>query len=358
MIYKKVFFLLCLSCPLLGNIPSWLSSIPRSDLTGVVIQSKKIELNGAFAPSNASLVRRGDGYLLFFTHDAWSPRKVLYPTEGVSKFTLKRRIGVAHLDRDFNHTEEKVRFITESDFWMDPRVFTIKRNIYAMYYNFLPKNSKKNVRVSSIDPETLELGATTTVRTKTGSAEKNWIPLISEETDPDHLPFIYAMYPTISLTLDLASKKPSLPSGLRFVTSSPSHWMWGGLCGGTHAIFVDGVWLSFFHSFFRSPQQKKCYVMGACTFSKDLPHNLLAISSYPILFDGIYSTTINGQVGPLGNPRWGKMIDRVIFPCGIVSDTDEAGRDVFHVSCGENDVGVRIVTVDKEKLFKTLTPVS
>jgi len=360
MAYKKIcVFLICASCSLFGKstIPPWLSSVPRSDRTGLVIASKKIALNGAVAPSNASLVKRGDGYLLFFTHDAWLPKKVPYPTDGISKFTLKRRIGVAHLDKDFNHTEEKVRFIMGPDFWMDPRVFTIRGNIYAMYYNFLPKNMKKSVGVSSINPETLEIDKTKIVRTKTGGAEKNWIPLISEETDPEHLPFIYAMCPTISLTLDLSGKKPSLPSGLRFSTSAPPHWKWGPLCGGTHAIPVDGVWLSFFHSFFRTPKNKKCYVMGACTFSKDPPHKLLAISSYPILFEGMCTTTINGQIGPLGNPRWGKRIDRVIFPCGLVSDKDEAGREVFHVSCGENDVGVQIVTIDKKKLFKTLKSV-
>lgn len=187
--------------------------------------------------------------------------------------------------------------------------------------------------------------------------ERNWVPLISEDSDPKRLSFLYTLYPTVVGTMDLVKRKAPLVDQ-SFDPSSPSQWKWGSMCGGTHALLMGDCYVSFFHSHVTTKDDKRCYVMGASTFSKDPPHQLMAVSPYPIVFDGLYSSEVGGKIGPLGNPRWNAHLDRVIFPCGLVPDTDETGREVLHLSCGENDVGIRIVTIDKNKLFESLVPVS
>jgi predicted GH43/DUF377 family glycosyl hydrolase len=341
-----------------------LSSIPLSDATGLVITSKCVFLNGTTAPYNAALLKRDDGYLLFFSHDDWLPKESLYPTDGISSYTLNKRMGVARLDKNFTHIEERVRFLTppkkwkkSTVKWIDPRVFTINDTVYVMTFFYKRHKSSKNVWISTFCPETLAFSDPQNIRTHTNQMERNWVPLISKETNPRELSFLYTLYPTVIGTIDLIKRRAPL-SGQSFDPSSPKEWKWGNLCGGTHAVLMDDYYLSFFHSHVKTSEEKRCYVMGACSFSKDPPHRLLSISPYPILFDQIYSSKVDGKIGPLGNPRWNSRLDRVIFPCGFVCDRDETGREVIHVSCGENDVGIRIVTIDKKKLLETLVPIS
>jgi len=398
------------------NIPPWLSSIPLSDATGVVISSKRIFLNGATAPYNASILKADEGYLLFFTHDDWLPKECPYPTDGMSSYTINRRIGVARLDKEFTHVERRVRFLTPPKNWkkkwknwMDPRVFTINDTVYVMTFIFKGDSPSKNVCISTICPKTLAFSDPQNIHTQSDQMERNWVPLISKETNPKKLSFLYALYPTVVRTMDLIKRRaPS--SGQSFKASFPQGWKWGNLLGGTPAILTGDCYLTFFHSHFqikvapnssqgpaagniysrqgtkplslskqsylvpsahslkgnrsqswdwlKTPNEKRCYVMGACTFSKDAPHRLLSISPYPILFDQIYTSKVDGKMGPLGDPPWTPFLDRVIFPCGFVCDRDETGREVIHVSCGENDVGTRIVTIDKKKLLESLVKVS
>jgi hypothetical protein len=44
---------------------------------------------------------------------------------------------------------------------------------------------------------------------------------------------------------------------------------------------------------------------------------------------------------------------RVIFPAGFAVEKRPEG-DLIHVSCGENDSGIKIVSFRKEALFKSL----
>jgi len=353
-------------CTLFGetNIPPWLSSIPLSDATGLVISTKRIFLNGTTVPNNASLLKTDKGYLLFFSHDDWLPKECPYPTGKISSYTRTKRIGVARLDKKFTHIEKRVRFLTppkrckrEKSKWMDPRVFTINKTVYVMSFFCKQNNPSQNVWISTICPKTLAFSDPQNIRTNTDQMERNWVPLISKEADPRHLRFVYALYPTVVGTIDLVKRRAPL-SRQSFHPSAPLKWKWGDLYGGTPAILMGDCYVSFFHSFVRTPEKKRCYVMGAATFTKDPPHRLLAISPYPILFNQIYTSKVDGKIGPLGHRWWNSRLDRVIFPCGFVCEEDESGREVIHLSCGENDVGVRIVTIDKKKLFETLVPVS
>ena len=110
--------------------------------------------------------------------------------------------------------------------------------------------------------------------------------------------------------------------------------------------------LVFFHSnisaisFKRGVQNKQGfnYVMGAYTFQAKPPFRITAISHYPILFDGIYNS-------PHMNTAESKK--RIIFPSGFAFEKQD-GRDLIHVSCGENDSAIKIVTLDQKTLLKSL----
>jgi predicted GH43/DUF377 family glycosyl hydrolase len=84
--------------------------------------------------------------------------------------------------------------------------------------------------------------------------------------------------------------------------------------------------------------------MGAYTFEEKPPFRVTAISHYPILFKGIYDSPILNTASPK---------KRVIFPCGFVEEKRD-GKELIHISCGENDTATKIVTVDKKALFKSL----
>ena len=84
--------------------------------------------------------------------------------------------------------------------------------------------------------------------------------------------------------------------------------------------------------------------MGAYTFNAAPPFNLTGISKYPILFKGIYET-------PFINTA--SIDKRVIFPSGFVVENQD-DRELIHLACGENDCSVKIVTLDKEQLLKSM----
>jgi hypothetical protein len=87
--------------------------------------------------------------------------------------------------------------------------------------------------------------------------------------------------------------------------------------------------------------------MGAYTFEANPPYRITAVSAQPILFRDIYQSKTK-------NTAHSKK--KAIFPSGIALGV-ENGRDVIHVSAGENDCEVKIITFDQEALLKSLTPI-
>jgi hypothetical protein len=120
---------------------------------------------------------------------------------------------------------------------------------------------------------------------------------------------------------------------------------WGGPKGGTPARRVGDQYLAFFHSNFNDLNDINWYVMGAYTFEAKPPFRLTGISYYPILFEGMFDSPPMVKA----NPRL-----RALYPSGFVVEKLEDGRELIHVSCGENDSTLQIVTIDKDALFKTL----
>ena len=87
--------------------------------------------------------------------------------------------------------------------------------------------------------------------------------------------------------------------------------------------------------------------MGAYTFEATPPFRMTRISPHPILFTESYKSPHRHTAN--------RMV-QCIFPSGFVAQ-NQNGKDVFHVSCGENDSHIKILTFDKEGLLKTLKPV-
>jgi predicted GH43/DUF377 family glycosyl hydrolase len=80
--------------------------------------------------------------------------------------------------------------------------------------------------------------------------------------------------------------------------------------------------------------------MGAYTFEKTAPHKITSITPHPILFPGIYDSKF------LNTADTSK---RVIYPAGIA--IEKKGENyLLHVSCGENDSAIKIVTIDYNRL--------
>ena len=84
--------------------------------------------------------------------------------------------------------------------------------------------------------------------------------------------------------------------------------------------------------------------MGAYTFTSSSPFKITRISPYPILFKGVYDTPhqvfANSKV-------------RSIYPAGFICEHRE-GKELIHVSCGENDSGMKIISMDKNALLASL----
>jgi predicted GH43/DUF377 family glycosyl hydrolase len=124
----------------------------------------------------------------------------------------------------------------------------------------------------------------------------------------------------------------------------PWQEVWGHPRGGTASLKIDDEYLGFFHSSFKDSENILWYVFGAYTFEAEPPFRITSVSKCPILFKGIYDTPILNTA--LHNKR-------VIFPSGFVIE-ERDGRQLIQLSCGENDSGVKLVTIDKEALYKNM----
>ncbi len=121
---------------------------------------------------------------------------------------------------------------------------------------------------------------------------------------------------------------------------------WGSLYGGTQARLVNGEYISFFHSWFKE-EGKVWYAMGAYTFEAEAPYRITAITPYPILFPGIYESSYINTSDPAKH---------IIYPAGLAIE-ERAKKTILHVSCGENDGHIKIISFDYERLKKNMQPV-
>jgi predicted GH43/DUF377 family glycosyl hydrolase len=115
--------------------------------------------------------------------------------------------------------------------------------------------------------------------------------------------------------------------------------------GGTQALLVRGVYLSFFHTCIENPPKQliKSYFMGAITFNSSFPYNLISMSEVPILTPALYS----------GRWVWDGL-DYVLYPTGLVIDEKE---EYLYVSAGWQDVDAVVMKMHIDTLFKSFVKI-
>jgi predicted GH43/DUF377 family glycosyl hydrolase len=339
-----------------GGISKLLQNVPYADKQGIVLASKIIPIRNVEAPYNASIIEHGDGYQLFFRYD-----KI------VSGFNCPFHtfIGCCDLDKNFNQTSKEFSTLDTKSFYSeDPRVVNVNNKRYLIFNDLIVKEDKKLFSIPSIfkddvyiAPRTmhiaeidnnLNLKFITNLDIQLEKTEKNWVPF--EYTDKKFGTDIYFEYKrNPHKILKLKDPTKNHLSHMNYTKGPPFqdlYWpkKWGSVRGGTPAKKIGNEYLAFFHSGFKDGDGFVWYVMGAYTFEEKPPFRITGISKYPIFFDGIYSSPHLNTA----NPEL-----RCIYPAGFVPGTED-GRDVFYVSCGENDSAIKILTIDKETLLKSL----
>lgn len=337
--------------PLLGNIsmPINLQNIPFADETGVVLDVKKVIIKDAPAPYNASIIEKDSKYHLFFRHD------LLGPSEPEPFFSY---IGCVELDSNFKQTDKDfIKINTKSHFSEDPRIVQVGQEYYLVYNDLIGKGNgkRRSIHIANIDLNNFNVNFVTDLDFQLKPVEKNWVPFeYIDEKNRSFLCFEYYMkYPRKILKVP----DPKINQLTPFTFSNKVafqnvNWpnVWGKICGGSTAKKIsEDLYLGFFHSSFSENDRVSAdipvwYVMGAYTFEAKPPFRVTAISNYPILFQDIYTSPPLNTAPPLV---------RCIFPAGFVIENKE-GRDLIHLSCGENDCAVKIITMDKEALLKSL----
>lgn len=168
--------------------------------------------------------------------------------------------------------------------------------------------------------------------------QKNWMPFAVGE----QIYIVYSIRPHEIII-------PDLKTGVCKVVSSSIpffSWRWGTLRGGTPALLIDDVYLTFFHSSMsaivdpslKDAKEVYTYFMGAYTFSPVSPFEIMSVSPKPIITKQFYEDNV---------PK------KVIFPGGFVV----VGEKIL-LAYGRNDSEIWIATIDKNKLMGSMRPVS
>jgi predicted GH43/DUF377 family glycosyl hydrolase len=323
-------------------VPTELSGVPFAEDLKIVLSVKEVDIRNIIAPYNPSIIKSSSGYDLFFRYDVLNPSLKYAP--------FSSRIGVVSLNERFEQEgREFKRIDLRSEYADDPRVLKVDDQLF-LFYNKLDEIYPKCrfMCISNLDPNTYDIKYSTVLNMNINWIEKNWSPFayIGDNHKPE-LFFEYRINPRKVLHLPNTKinelNNISVPTDLGYLSLAwPAKW--GGISGGTPALKVGDEYLGFFHSWFTDKNKIVWYVMGAYTFNPNPPFNLTSISRHPILFKGIYET-------PLSNTA--SIEKRVIFPSGFLVEKQN-DKELIHLSCGENDCGVKIITIDKEELLKSL----
>lgn len=322
-------------------LPEKLKHLPLGEEDQIVLGTKKITIRNIAAPYNPSIIKSDNGYLMFFRYDT-------HIRNEFSSF-----IGSVKLDKDFNQTnEEYVTINTFNKNSEDPRIFQVGDKAYITYsksdFSKQYEVTPATINIANIDLANHKVKYTTELDLNLSIVEKNWIPFeyITPQGKPEIF-FQYSLNPHKILHLPDPKTNhfihPIFPKDDIF---HAIHWIkntWGTLRGGTPALKVGNDYLGFFHTSFYEEDQI-WYVMGAYTFEGEPPFRINSISRYPILFSGIYDSVALNTA---------EAKKRVIFPSGFVIEK-QGDKELIHVSCGENDSGIKIITLDKKALLKHL----
>ncbi len=324
-------------------LPPSLRLIPPAETSNLVLKAQEIKIRNVIAPYNASLIKKADNYLLFFRYDI------------INQHSINRNffsyIGCIELDKNFKQTaKEFCKIDTQSNFSEDPRTVQIENNLYLIYNDLHSSSDQcRSMHLANIDVETLKTNFITELDFQMQPIEKNWSPFeYIDKQRKSHLYFEYYLTPHIILKLKnpkTNSLKHLIFPNFKYQKNLSWPKLWGTPRSGTVSLKInEQEYLSFFHSVFTDKNKFVWYVIGAYTFDKDPPFRITRISQYPIFFNGIYESTPINTADPC---------KRVLFPCSFVFDK-YLNKEVIHLSCGENDSHIKIITLDKNILLKNL----
>ena len=327
----------------MASLPPELKNIPLGEENGLIISVKKIDLKGVEFPYNASIIPGKNGYDLFFRYDTFNPNQA--PSSQFNSY-----VGLASLDRRFHQVGDFTKKIElNSEYAEDPRALFVGEDLYLFFNQMDSSNqSCRFMTVAQLDRDTHKVKTIAPLSLNYQWIEKNWSPFeYVDENGKFQLMAEYRITPrklvAISPLTEQKIQEILVPfkSAYRHLPWAES---WGEIKGGTPAQKIGDEYLGFFHSWFKTKSKQIWYVMGAYTFQASYPFEITGISKHPILFNGIYDT-------PVKNSSCFRK--RVIFPGSFVV-SKEQNRDLIHLACGENDCAIKIVTLDKDLLYKNM----
>ncbi len=324
------------------TLPKELQKIPFAN--DDMVQVDKIHIRNAFAPYNASIIEKENGYFLFFRYDI--VQQMYYNK-------INAYVGCVELDEDLQQTKNEYFTIdTNSTHSEDPRVLRMGEE-YLMVFNdiFSQDMERRGMHISKIDFESRKAYDICPLDLKLNSTEKNWAPFIYQSADKkDTICFEYRVFHPRSILQINNSFDPEnveIHQQSASMASIPWNKKWGKPLGGTPARLIDGEYLAFFHSKFTDKTGIYWYVFGAYTFESSPPFRIKAVSPHPILFKGIYDSEYLNTAEPA---------KCVIFPGGFAIK-EANGREQILLTCGENDSSIKLITFDKDELLQSLVSV-
>lgn len=317
-----------------------LRNLPLLDQS-VILSTKTLNIPGVFAPYNASISEYDTGYYLVFRYD-FLPNFFSYRAFG--------NIGLVNLDKNMNLKSNFIRVETESKNSEDPRLLSDGNEYYLVYNDIInPQSENRAIHLAKLNPQTGEIGSNIEINPGLREIEKNWAPFMYKEANgTKHFCFEYQICCPRRIMKLAAPDDPTIVNiSSHNLGKKDFYWdcdKWGTPLGGTPARLVDGEYLAFFHSKFIDENWYVWYVAGAYTFEAKPPFRVTAMSAEPIFFEHIYDS-------PMLNTA--ESNKQVFFPAGYALEKRE-GRTLIHLSCGVNDSAIKIVTIDKKALMKTL----
>jgi predicted GH43/DUF377 family glycosyl hydrolase len=319
-------------------IPQNLLDLDEMIQEEIVLESRRIEIDGYPGSFNPSIVYWKGAYLLCF--------RIRNPYTGSTN-----QVGLIWLNRDFHAISNPYVLNFQGFVWkeQDPRLIVVKDHLYIIYSNLLETFldwETRRVFIAEVEfsDNTFTAHGIQCFRKFPGEKfqrwEKNWVPFNYKE----QLLLAYSISPHYILKPRPGEEKCDVCA----FTHSIINWDWGTPRGGTPAVLEGDEYLAFFHS---SKEMKTVqsegkkishYFIGAYTFSQNFPFHVTKMSSKPIVGKHFYD-------GP-SYKTWKPL--RVVFPCGFVSDEEH-----IWIVYGKQDHEIWVAKLDKKALYSSLKPV-
>lgn len=240
----------------------------------------------------------------------------------------------------------------------DPRLLVLNdNNLLVTYASVFEKLNRYSSLLININKNGLAhlYNSTQLIHKETGIAQKNWVPfeynntlLYMQTINPLH---IVSVGNKVDIDTNITTTMYKLDE-----VKLPWPEEFGKLRGGTPAILIKDVYLSFFHSkgYCQKPFKYGTYLIGAITFCPHPPFNIHSISYQPIVNDSFYG---------YGIPWLWPSLDFAVYPSGIIATSDhnnnsKSNSNYVYVSIGHQDKNAFIVKFKVSSLLKSLEIVS